>query len=178
MPATINQNTRYMDNSNEIFPTVDADGNVTGKITRGEAHNGSRILHPVVHMHVFNTNGDLYLQRRPEWKDIQPGKWDTATGGHVDYGEDIKTALKREVREELGIEIARYQSLGHYIYDSKTERELVYVNIMTYDGTINPNDEELAGGRFWTKTEIADNIGKGVFTPNFEEEYIKYIKDL
>ena len=117
-----------MDNSKEIFPIVDANGNVTGKITRGEAHNGSRILHPVVHMHVFNKQGDLYLQKRPEWKDIQPGKWDTATGGHVDYGEDIPTAIKREVNEELGIAVDNYKSLGYYVYDSKKERELVYVN--------------------------------------------------
>ena len=167
-----------MDNSKEIFPIVDANGNVTGKITRGEAHNGSRILHPVVHMHVFNKQGDLYLQKRPEWKDIQPGKWDTATGGHVDYGEDIPTAIKREVNEELGIAVDNYKSLGYYVYDSKKERELVYVNIMTYDGNISPNSEELDGGRCWTKKEIAENIGKGIFTPNFEEEYIKYIKDL
>lgn len=40
------------------------------------------LLHPVVH-HLFNFRGELYLQKRPEWKDIQPGRWDTAVGGHV-----------------------------------------------------------------------------------------------
>ena len=75
------------DNEQERFPIVDEEGNVIGQATRGECHNGSRLLHAVVHLHVFNSQGELYLQKRPEWKDIQPGKWDTAVGGHIDYGE-------------------------------------------------------------------------------------------
>ena len=92
-----------MDNQQEIFPIVDENGEVIGSATRGECHSGSKLLHPVVHLHVFNTKGEIYLQRRPDWKDIQPGKWDTAVGGHIDYGETPDEALNREVREELGI---------------------------------------------------------------------------
>ena len=68
------------DNNQEIFPLVDEAGNVTGSATRGVCHNGSHLLHPVVHLHVFNSRGEVYLQKRPDWKDIQPGKWDTAVG--------------------------------------------------------------------------------------------------
>ena len=68
------------DNNQEMFPIVDEQGNITGAATREECHSGSKLLHPVVHLHVFNTQGDIYLQKRPEWKDIQPGKWDTAVG--------------------------------------------------------------------------------------------------
>ena len=72
------------DNSEEVFPVVDEGGRVTGCATRGRCHDGSKLLHPVVHLHVLNPEGEMYLQRRPEWKDIQPGKWATAVGGHVD----------------------------------------------------------------------------------------------
>ena len=91
------------DNGSELFPVVDPSGVVVGSATRGECHGGSMLLHPVVHLHLFNSRGELYLQKRPEWKDIQPGRWDTAVGGHVDYGETVDEALRREVREELGV---------------------------------------------------------------------------
>lgn len=61
------------DNNQEMFPVVDEQGNITGAATRGECHSGSKLLHLVVHLHIFNTRGELYLQKRPEWKDIQPG---------------------------------------------------------------------------------------------------------
>ena len=163
-----------MDNKQELFPVVDEDGNILGSVSRGEAHSGSKILHPVVHLHLFNSRGELYLQRRPDWKDIQPRRWDTATGGHIDLGENVDAALRREVREELGIVDFTPESLGHYVFESQRERELVFVHRTTYDGPVTPNPDELAGGRFWTHQEIISNIGKCIFTPNFEQEYQRF----
>lgn len=160
-----------MDNQQEIFPIVDEAGNVTGSATRGECHSGSKLLHPVVHLHVFNSKGEVYLQRRPEWKDIQPGKWDTAVGGHIDYGETPEVALCREVREELGITDFQPEFVDKYVFESKRERELVYVHRTTYDGEISPSAEELDGGRFWTMQEIREAMGQGILTPNFESEF-------
>ncbi|MBQ7662848.1 MAG: NUDIX domain-containing protein [Prevotella sp.] len=159
------------DNLEELFPVVNEDGETTGKITRKEAHSGTRILHPVVHLHLFNSKGELYLQRRPLWKDIQPGKWDTACGGHMAYGETPEEALRREVSEELGITGFEPEFLGKYVFDSKRERELVYVNKAVYDGKVNPSDDELDGGRFWTEEELREAMGKNILTPNFEQEY-------
>ena len=160
-----------MDNQQELFPIVDASGLVIGSATRGECHSGSKLLHPVVHLHVFNSKGDIYLQKRPEWKDIQPGKWDTAVGGHIDYGETPEEALHREVREELGITKFCPEQLDMYVFESQRERELVYVNRTTYDGEICPSAAELDGGRFWTMQEIQEAMGKGILTPNFENEF-------
>ena len=166
------------DNSAEIFPIVDEEGNVIGSATRGECHSGSHILHPVVHLHVFNSKGEVYLQKRPDWKDIQPGKWDTAVGGHIDYGETPETALRREVREELGITGFTPEYIGHYVFESQRERELVYVNKTVYDGLVRPSEEELDGGRFWSMAEIRDSLGKGILTPNFESEFRRFFSHL
>ncbi len=159
------------DNRDEIFPLVDADGQVVGSATRGECHSGSMLLHPVVHLQLFNSQGDIYLQRRPDWKDIQPGKWDTAVGGHVDYGESVEEALVREVREELGIENFEPKFLSRYVFESSVERELVNTFTTIYDGEIIPS-AELDGGRFWSRTQIEDAIREGRdLTENFANEY-------
>ena len=162
------------DNNKERFPIVDEEGRVVGAATRGECHNGSKLLHPVVHLHVFNSRGEVYLQKRPEWKDIQPGKWDTSVGGHIDYGETPEQALNREVGEELGITDFVPERVGKYVFESLRERELVYVNRTVYDGNVRPSAEELDGDRFWTMDEIRAAIGQEILTPNFESEFQKF----
>lgn len=156
------------DNSEELFPIVDEKGNVIGRATRGECHGGSKLLHPVVHLHVFDAEGRLFLQHRPEWKDIQPGKWDTAVGGHVDFGENVTAALKREALEELGLSDFTPEYLKSYVYESDRERELVNTFRTVVDPVkVNPSDE-LDGGRWWTARELSERNEE--LTPNLRHE--------
>lgn len=162
------------DKDTELFPEVDEAGNVIGQISRAEAHDGTKRLHPVVHLHVFNSRGELYLQHRAKWKSVQPDKWDTATGGHVDFGEDVMTALAREVNEEIGLSSEKYtpKLVKTYIYENDLERELVYVFTTEYDGELSPSPTETQGGKFWSINEIHSAIGKNVLTPMFEKEFL------
>lgn len=155
----------------EWFPLVDEAGQTIGKATQRECHSGSKPLHPVIHLHIFNEEGHLYLQKRSMSKDIQPGKWDTAVGGHVDYGETVEEALRREAREELGITDFIPAFIARYVFESAIEKELVHTFRTLYTGPIVPDREELDGGRFWPIDEIRANLGRQVFTPNFEQEF-------
>ena len=168
---------KQMSNGDELFPLVNEDGIVIGKATRSFCHSGSKPLHPVVHLHILNSKGELYLQKRSMEKDIQPGKWDTAVGGHIDFGEEVEEALKREAREELGIREFEYYLVTKYLFESEIERELINCFKTTYNGIITPDLDEVDEGRFWSMKDILSNIGKGVFTPNFESEFLK-IKEL
>ena len=49
----------HQDNGEELFPIVDPEGRIIGHATRKECHGGSMLLHPVVHLHVFNSKGEL-----------------------------------------------------------------------------------------------------------------------
>lgn len=160
----------------EWFPVVNEQGETIGKATRKECHSGSKILHPVVHLHIFNESGDLYLQKRSMSKDIQPGKWDTAVGGHIDYGETVETALRREVREELGVVDFIPTLITRYVFESAIEKELVHTFCTHYEGPFTPDPVELDDGRFWPIATIESNLGKSVFTPNFEREYQTILK--
>ena len=159
----------------EYFPIVTEKGEVIGKASRQECHSGSFLLHPVVHLHVFNSKGELFLQKRAENKDIQPGKWDTSVGGHVDYGEEISDALLREVREELGITGFKSEFIKSYVFKSKRETELVNSFYTVYDGEITPDPGEISEGRFWDIEEIKSAVGKDIFTPNFEQEFMNIL---
>ena len=160
-------------NNKELFPLVNEQGEVIGSATRAFCHGGTKPLHPVVHLHVLNSNGDLYLQKRSSLKDIQPGKWDAAVGGHIDYGETPEEALSREASEELGITDFTPQFILSYVFESEIEKELVYVFATRYNGGFSPDPDEIEEGRFWSFSEIDEAMGKNLLTPNFEQEIVR-----
>lgn len=160
----------------EMVPVVEENGLVIGQATRKSVHDGSKLMHPVVHLHIINREGCLYLQKRSMKKDLLPGRWDTAVGGHVDYGESLEEALFRESSEELGFREFNPIYLKSYVWESAREKELVNVFAAVGNFVLKPDLDEVSEGRYWTMSEIETNLDKGLFTPNFEQEF-KSIKD-
>jgi isopentenyldiphosphate isomerase len=161
-----------------MLPLIDEEGKVIGVASRSECHKGPGKLHPVVHLQIVDGRGAIYLQKRADDKEIQPGKWDSAVGGHVAAGEDLDAALSRELREELGVTRlaldasgARIDPILRYRWDTDVESELVFSFIVTYGGPFVPDGKEVSEGRFWSFADVRANLGMGLFTPNFEHEY-------
>jgi isopentenyldiphosphate isomerase/intracellular septation protein A len=155
----------------EWFDIVTEKGEIKGKAPRSAVHGNPQLLHPVVHLHVFNKKGQLYLQKRALSKEVQPGKWDTSVGGHVNSGENIQAALSREAMEELGIRGGNFQTLYSYVMRNEFESELVHTFRMVSNGPFKINPDEIIFGKFWRLIDIKNNLGKDIFTPNFEQEF-------
>lgn len=164
--------------SSEWFPVVEPSGLVTGRATRNYCHSGAKPLHPVIHIHIIDRYSRIYLQKRSMKKDIQPGRWDTAVGGHVSYGEGILEAVYREASEELGFTDFNPIYLETYQFESEIERELVNVFAVVGSYDLHPDLDEVDEGRWWDLADIDANLDKGVFTPNFESEFTMIRKSL
>ena len=160
----------------EIFDIVDENNNVIGQADRTKCHSDKSLIHRVAHVIVVNAKGDIFLQKRAGNKDIQPGKWDTSVGGHLSRGETYLCAALRETEEELGFRPENIDFLYEYIMRSDKETEFVRTFLTFWEGNIKIEEEEISEGRFWDLKEISINLGSGIFTPNFEEEYLRYKK--
>ena len=157
----------------EYFPVIQENGMVIGRAERSYCHSPAKPLHPVVHLHIIDRYSRLYLQKRSMKKDIQPGKWDTAVGGHVDYGESIQEALFREAYEELGFREFNPVWLMSYVFESDVEREMVNVFAAVGCFSLRPDHDEVDEIKAWDLESIDENLGKSLFTPNFEQEYVR-----
>ena len=157
----------------EWFDVLDDDRQVIGRATRTECHSGSKLLHPVVHVHIFNSERKLLLQKRRMDKDIQPGMWDTSIGGHIESGEAREDAVAREAREELGIaiEFPHLVLLDEYVYESDVEKEFVHSYAYVYDGPITFQESEIDEVGFFDFDEVNDLIADDRATPNFVREF-------
>lgn len=86
----------------EIFDVVNERDEVIGRETRSRVHELG-LMHRAAHILVFNSSGQVFLQKRSMKKDRMPGRWDSSASGHLDCGEDYDTCALRELREEIGL---------------------------------------------------------------------------
>ena len=165
--------------SDELLQLVDRRGNPIGTAPRNECHGNPELIQAVVHLHLFDEAGRMYLQKRAASKDRFPGRWDTSVGGHVAPGETPEAAIRREAREELGIDldalsgIGRLERLETYIYCDETETEFLVPFRCVFKGAPRPNPEEVEDGGFFELEEIRRRLSEHPeeFTPHFRSAF-------
>ena len=161
----------------DLLPHVDDDGRVLRMLPRAECHRGPGTLHPAVHLHITDGTGRLYLRKQTAASELDPGRWGAAVALHAHAQEPMDTTLARELGHRLGVSLpppgtqqGSPQPFLRYKWEDERESELVFCFLMLYHGAISPDPRFTDEGRFWTRAEISDGIGKGFFAPRFEFE--------
>lgn len=154
-----------------MFQLVDRRGSPAGAASREECHGNPRLIHLVVHCHVFDPGGRLLLQKRSRSKDTNPGRWDTSIGGHVAAGEPVRDALAREAREELGIDASGAVRLYSWLREGSFESEFAECFLLETAQPVRADPAEIDEVRYCPVPEVQAMLGTGMLTPMFEEEW-------
>lgn len=162
---------------------VDENNDVTGSASRIDAHRKG-LWHIISVVHIFNAQGEIYIQKRSPQADTSPNMWDHSAAGHVDAGEEPEESAKRELHEELGIIANNLAFISTY----KTHREekdkvfnrFWYVYKYTFEGKMKLAKEEVSTGKFvdieWLKKDINEN--PEVYTDGLKASLNAYLNSL
>ncbi len=161
----------------EFFEVIDeSTGKVTGLAKRSECHGNPSLLHRSVHVLILHPDGkSILLQKRSMRKDIQPGKWDCAVGGHLMPGEDYIDAAKREMSEEIGLSPDKTALTCLFDWKIRNERESENVRVFSAvsAGPFKLQESELDALAFHTFEDLARRLREGDtedFTPVLQDE--------
>ena len=157
-----------MNVDHEIYNIVDENDCIIGQATRKHIHQ-NKLLHRSAHILVFNSQKELFLQKRALCKDESPGLWDTSSAGHVDAGESYDECAHRELFEELGVE-AILQPFIKLSACQETHGEHIQVYICVTDDAIQINPEEISEGIFFDMPKIQKELtmDPAQFTSSFK----------
>jgi isopentenyl-diphosphate delta-isomerase type 1 len=146
--------------SEEIFDVVNEHDEVIGRERRSEVHRLD-LRHRAVHVLLFNQRGELFLQQRSLTKDNWPGVWDSSSSGHLDSGEDYDPCTLREVREELGVELAGVpQRLFKLEASPETGWEFCWIYRAEHEGPFALQASEVRGGGWFTPEAVDEWIAR------------------
>jgi isopentenyl-diphosphate delta-isomerase type 1 len=146
---------------------VDKKDRPLGSVEREECHKKG-LLHRGIHVLVFNSKGDLLLQKRSMSKKTYPGRWTSSCSGHVSYGESYDEAAKRELLEEIGIS-TKMTELFKFYDDNPVDREIAKVFVAQHEGPFKIDNDEVDDAKFFSMGEIRRIMSEKleILTPDF-----------
>lgn len=166
-----------IDQAQEIFDVVDERDVVIGSSHRKEVHVNN-LLHRAVHLWIFNSKGELFLQKRSSWKHNHPDLWCSSAAGHVDSGESYVEAGHRELKEELGIDstLTKFWKVDP---SPETENEFIEFYTGTSEGPFRFAPGEVETGSFFPISQIREWVDRSPcdFTPVFKLVCSRFITE-
>jgi len=139
--------TEGQDVHGEMFDVVDETDRVIDRLSRHEVHL-QKLRHRAVHIFVFNRRGEMFLQKRSRFKDVNPGRWDSSSAGHVNSGEGYDDTASRELQEELGVS-APLELIGELPASRETGYEFVRIYRAQHEGPFHWPRAEVETGAFF-----------------------------
>jgi isopentenyldiphosphate isomerase len=166
----------------ELIDILTATGEFTGKTAlKSEAHKNGW-FHATVHIWLFTSDKKILLQKRALTKKVFPGLWDISVAGHVAAGEEILEAAKREVFEEIGLQLqdkdlikigTRIHQVSHENGIQDNEHHHVFIAELKISiDKLTMQEEEVAGLKLWDLKVLKQTKNlENVLLPRFHEYY-------
>jgi len=162
--------------TDEIVVIVDEKNNVVGAAPRSRMR-AQGLPHRATYILVFNSKGEIYIQKRTAFKDIYPGYYDVAAGGVVVEGETYDECAVRELEEEMGIRGIPLTKLFDFFHADGRNRVWGRVYRCIYDGEIVLQEEEVESGEFQSIDEVLESGENEKFTPDGIYVLKRYIQN-
>lgn len=153
--------------SEELFDICDDHDRVIGQAPRSTVH-AENLRHRAVHIWVWNSAGELLVQKRTATKDQYPNCYTSSASGHVDAGEDYATAAHRELAEELQLS-GNLTTIVKLPASAETAYEHTQLYCFTTDEEPIPDPNEIASLEFRNFADITKEVSENPeeFTPPF-----------
>lgn len=160
----------------ELLDVYDNNGNKTGRVVvRGDK---SVVLNDDEHIavgviYIENNNGEFLIQKTSKEK----GDNYSSTGGHIDSGKTPLESIKRETKEELGLDIDNDDivELGFLLYD-KPIRFMFYLKKNIDVSDLRIQEEEVESVKFMSINEINNLIEKGLMVDSHAKIFKKVLE--
>jgi isopentenyl-diphosphate Delta-isomerase len=167
-----------MSNPPELVVLVDENNAILGTMPKSEVHGAETPLHRAFSIFIFNSEKKLLLQQRSHVKKTWPLAWSNSCCGHPGLDESNIDAVKRRLRDELGMSISWTEEAAPYRYqftkDGVMENEIcpIHIGYTEDEPVINPDEVEAIEWISWTDflEEIHNNTDK--YSPWCIEEAI------
>jgi 8-oxo-dGTP pyrophosphatase MutT (NUDIX family) len=163
-----------MSPADELVVIVDRENREIGAASRLRMRQQG-LIHRSTYILVFNSAGQLFVQKRTRTKDVYPGYYDPAAGGVVLAGETYEQGAERELSEELDVRGTPLRFLFDFYFEEGTARVWGRAFSCIWDGPMVLQAEEIESGAFLSPAEILHRAETEPFTPDGLQVVRRYL---